>query len=85
MINTIVSLEMSKEKIMERMTINAFKEQSYIEIIESIMKINTGYVTSKELSNLGIHRMSLNIMKAKVINFEDAIKAIKLICEIVKY
>lgn len=50
---------------MERMTIKEFKEQSNIEIIESIMKMNNGYVTSKELSNLGIHRMYLNIMKEK--------------------
>ncbi|MBD9075401.1 transcriptional regulator [bacterium] len=50
---------------MEKMAIDAFKEQSYIEIIESIMKMNNGYVTSKELSNLGIHRMYLNIMKDK--------------------
>ena len=50
---------------MERMTIKAFKEQSNVEIIESIMKMNNGYVTSKELSNLGIHRMYLNIMKEK--------------------
>ena len=50
---------------MERMTIKKFKEQSNIEIIESIMKLNNGYVTSKELSNLGIHRMYLNIMKEK--------------------
>ena len=50
---------------MEKMTIDAFKEQSYIEIIESIMKMNNGYVTSKELSNFGIHRMYLNIMKTK--------------------
>ena len=50
---------------MERMTIKQFKEQSNIEIIESIMKMNNGYVTSKELSNLGIHRMYLNIMKEK--------------------
>ena len=48
---------------MERMTIKEFKEQSNIEIIESIMKMNNGYVTSKELSNLGIHRMYLNIMQ----------------------
>ena len=27
--------------------------------------MNNGYVTSKELSNLGIHRMYLNIMKEK--------------------
>lgn len=50
---------------MERMTIKEFKNQSNIEIIESIMKINNGYVTSKQLSNLGIHRMYLNIMKEK--------------------
>ena len=50
---------------MERMTIKELKDQSNIEIIESIMKMNNGYVTSKELSNLGIHRMYLNIMKEK--------------------
>ncbi len=50
---------------MEKMTIKGFKERSNIEIIESIMKMNNGYVTSKELSNLGIHRMYLNIMKEK--------------------
>src|SRR5574344_558119 len=50
---------------MERMTIKEFKDQSNIEIIESIMKMNNGYVTSKELSNLGIHRMYRNIMKEK--------------------
>ena len=50
---------------MERMTVKEFKDQSNIEIIESIMKINNGYVTSKQLSNLGIHRMYLNIMKEK--------------------
>ena len=50
---------------MKRMTIKGFKDQSNIEIIESIMKMNNGYVTSKELSNLGIHRMYLNIMKDK--------------------
>ena len=49
---------------MEKMTIKEFKEQSNIEIIESIMKMNNGYVTSKELSNFGIHRM-YNIMKEK--------------------
>lgn len=47
------------------MTIKEFKEQSNIEIIASIMQTNNGYVTSKELSNLGIHRMYLNIMKEK--------------------
>ena len=50
---------------MERMTVKEFEDQSNIEIIESIMKMNNGYVTSKELSNLGIHRMYLNIMWKK--------------------
>ncbi|MBP3461799.1 MAG: type IV toxin-antitoxin system AbiEi family antitoxin domain-containing protein [Bacilli bacterium] len=50
---------------MKRMTIKEFTNQSNIEIIESIMKMNNGYITSKELSNFGIHRMYLNIMKEK--------------------
>ena len=50
---------------MERMTIKEFKEESNIEVIESIMKINNGYVTSKELDNFGIHRMYLNSMWKK--------------------
>ena len=50
---------------MERMTIKRFKYQSNIEVIQSIIKMNNGYVTSKELSNFGIHRMYLNIMKEK--------------------
>ena len=50
---------------MDKMTIKEFKNDSNIEIIEVIMKTNNGYVTSKELSNLGIHRMYLNIMKKR--------------------
>lgn len=50
---------------MERITIAEFKDQSNMEIIQSLMKINNGYISSKELSNLGIHRMYLNIMKKK--------------------
>ena len=50
---------------MEKMTIKEFKKLSNIEIVESIIKMHNGYVTSKELSNLGIHRMYLNIMKEK--------------------
>lgn len=50
---------------MEKMPIKEIKDQSNIEIIESIMKINNGYVTSKDLSKLGIHRMYLNFMKEK--------------------
>ena len=50
---------------MKRMIVKEFKDQSNIEIIESIMRMNNGYVTSKELSNLGIHRMYLNTMWKK--------------------
>ena len=50
---------------MDNITIKEFKNKSNIEIIESIIKMNNGYVTSKELSNFGIHRMYLNIMKEK--------------------
>lgn len=50
---------------MEKMTINEFEDRSNIEVIEAIMNNNKGYVTSKELSNFGIHRMYLNIMKKK--------------------
>ena len=45
------------------MTIKNFKEESNTEIIKLIMKLNNGYVTSKDLDNYGIHRMYLNIMR----------------------
>ncbi len=48
---------------MERMKVKEFKDKSNIEIIKSIMQMNNGYITSKELSNFEIHRMYLNIMK----------------------
>ena len=47
------------------MTLKEFKGQSNIEIIESIMNMNNGYITSKKLADFGIHRMYLNIMKEK--------------------
>jgi len=47
---------------MDKMTIKEFKDQSNIEIITELMKINNGYITSKQLTELGIHRMYLNIM-----------------------
>ena len=50
---------------MERMTIKEFEDKSNIEIIESLMQMNNGYITSKQLSDFGIHRMYLNIMKEK--------------------
>lgn len=50
---------------MEKMTIEEFKEESYVELIQSIMRMNNGYVTSKDLNNFGIHRMYLNSMWKK--------------------
>lgn len=50
---------------MKKITIEEFKTESNIEIIKELMKINNGYITSKLLSELGIHRMYLNIMKEK--------------------
>ena len=50
---------------MQLITIEEIKDQSNIEIIESILKINNGYITSKIISEFGIHRMYLNIMKEK--------------------
>lgn len=50
---------------MEKMTIKEFKDQSNIEVIQELMKINKGYITSKQLTELGIHRMYLNIMVSR--------------------
>lgn len=45
--------------------LNSFKEESNIDIIKAIMKVNNGYVTSKQITELGIHRMYLKIMLEK--------------------
>lgn len=50
---------------MERMTVKEFKDKNNIEIIEELMRVNNGYITSRIISELGIHRMYLNIMKEK--------------------
>lgn len=50
---------------MNTMSISDFKEKSNIEIIQELMKINNGYVTSKLLSSLGIHRMYLKLMEER--------------------
>lgn len=47
---------------METKTLKEFKTESYIEIIQGLIKANGGYVTSKIITELGIHRMYLNIM-----------------------
>lgn len=48
---------------MEKMSIKEFQDKSNIEIIQEYMKINNGYITSKQISDIGIHRMYLKMMK----------------------
>lgn len=50
---------------MEKLAIKEFKDKSYIEIIQDLMKKNNGYITSKELDMFDIHRMYLSIMQEK--------------------
>ena len=53
---------------MEKMSIKEFREKSNIETIIELMNNNNGYITSKLITGLGIHRMYLNILqKEKVI------------------
>lgn len=50
---------------MKRISISDFKEKSNIEIIQELIKVNNGYITTKQLEELGLHRMYLTIMKKK--------------------
>lgn len=50
---------------MKKMSVQEFIDKSNIEIIQGLMKSNNGYITSKQVTELGIHRMYLNIMKKK--------------------
>lgn len=50
---------------MKKISIEEFKNQSNIEILKSLIKSNNGYITSKAVTELGIHRMYLNIMREK--------------------
>lgn len=56
---------MSKEEKMEQVSISQFKEKSNIEIIQELMKNNNGYITTKQLKELGLHRMYLTVMKKR--------------------
>lgn len=47
---------------MNKKIIEKIKKESNIEIIEGIIKATGGYVTSKMITDLGIHRMYLKIM-----------------------
>ena len=50
---------------MEHMNLEEFKNISNMEIIQELIKVNNGYITSKELTDLGIHRMYLKMLKDK--------------------
>lgn len=50
---------------MEVMSIEEFKNMSNIEIIKEYMNRNNGYITSKDLGEIGIHRMYLKMMHSK--------------------
>lgn len=47
---------------MDYKTEQEFIKESNIEIITKLMNCNNGYITSKLVTELGIHRMYLNIM-----------------------
>lgn len=45
--------------------INEYKDEGSEAMIKAIMNVNGGYITSKQVSDLGIHRMYLNILVNK--------------------
>ena len=47
---------------MKEITIKEFKDMSNIDIINKLLEINKGYITAKQITNLGIHRTYLKIM-----------------------
>ena len=50
---------------MDIMTKEEFINESNIEIIQELMKNNNGYITTKQLKELGLHRMYLTVMKKR--------------------
>lgn len=50
---------------MKKEIMKEFTEEYYIDVIKNLIKINNGYVTSKLITELGIHRMYLSIMIKK--------------------
>lgn len=50
---------------MDKQLIEILKIENNIEIIKKLIEINNGYITSRILTELGIHRMYLNIMLKK--------------------
>ena len=50
---------------MKQMSLKEFKNVNNMEMIKELMKFNNGYVTSKQITDLGIHRMYLKMLKEK--------------------
>lgn len=50
---------------MEIITAKDFEDKNNIETIEKLIRMNDGYITSKQITEMGIHRMYLNIMKKR--------------------
>ncbi len=48
---------------MERISVEELKSEHSIDVIKGLIKINKGYITSKQVTDIGIHRMYLNIMQ----------------------
>lgn len=64
-----------------------FIDNSYIEVIYEFMKCNNGYVTSRQMKELDIHRMYLNIMidKGMIERVEKGVYMDKSIMEDIYY
>lgn len=56
---------MNKEDVMRDKKVVQFKQDFYIDAIRGIMNANNGYVTSRMVTELGIHRMYLKILDEK--------------------
>lgn len=51
--------------IMKKVTMKEFKDKSNMDVILELAKVNNNYVTSKLISELGIHRMYLKMLEDK--------------------
>jgi len=51
---------------MDVQTIEEFLNENNIDMIMGLINFNGGYVTSKQITELGIHRMYLNLMVKKI-------------------
>ena len=50
---------------MKKLTLKEFEKMTNFERIEELMKLNNGYILSKDVTALGIHRMYIKIMEER--------------------